>query len=105
MTADGANGQGSGDGRGAERLLAAAVPGLVAELSAAGSTRLYREAFELLERPLLLHLLASTGGNQLRAARLLGLNRNTLRKRCRTLGLTLPRLAERTTEPEPVPLA
>jgi two-component system nitrogen regulation response regulator GlnG len=105
MTAGGANGQGSGDGRGGARLLAAAVPGLVAELTAAGSTRLYREALALLERPLLLHLLASTGGNQLRAARLLGLNRNTLRKRCRTLGLTLPRSAERTTQPEPAPLA
>jgi len=30
----------------------------------------------LLERPLLAHVLALTGGNQLRAARLLGLNRN-----------------------------
>jgi two-component system nitrogen regulation response regulator GlnG len=105
MTADGANGQGSGAGRGAARLLAAAVPGLVAELTAAGSMRLYREALELLERPLLLHLLASTGGNQLRAARLLGLNRNTLRKRCRALGLTLPRVPYRTTQPEPAPLA
>ena len=107
MTADRASSrsQVSGEGRGLARLLAGAVPGLVAELSAAGSTRLYRDALALLERPLLAHLLASTGGNQLRAARLLGLNRNTLRKRCRTLGLTLPRVARRTTEPEPVPLA
>ena len=44
----------------------------------------------MLERPLLVHALAATGGNQLRAARLLGLNRNTLRKRCRELGLPLP---------------
>jgi two-component system nitrogen regulation response regulator GlnG len=36
-------------------------------------------------------VLATTGGNQLRAARVLGLNRNTLRKRCRELGLDLPR--------------
>jgi two-component system, NtrC family, nitrogen regulation response regulator GlnG len=105
MTADRAGLRGSGEGRGAARLFADAVPGLVAELSAAGSERLYREALELLERPLLAHLLAATGGNQLRAARLLGLNRNTLRKRCRVLGLTLPRAARRTTQPEPAPLA
>jgi len=36
-------------------------------------------------------VLAMTGGNQLRAARVLGLNRNTLRKRCRELRLALPR--------------
>jgi DNA-binding protein Fis len=31
------------------------------------------------------------GGNQLRAARLLGVYRNTLRKRCRELGLAASR--------------
>ena len=52
---------------------------------------MYRAAVAIIERPLLAHVLAATGGNQLRAARLLGLNRNTLRKRCRELGLDLPR--------------
>jgi two-component system nitrogen regulation response regulator GlnG len=41
----------------------------------------------MLEKPLLVHALRLTGGSQLRAARLLGVNRNTLRKRCRELGL------------------
>src|SRR5438094_556921 len=41
----------------------------------------------VIERPLLAHALAITGGNQLQAARLLGMNRNTLHKRCRELGL------------------
>ena len=36
--------QGSGEERGVARLLAGTVPGLVAELSAARSARLYREA-------------------------------------------------------------
>jgi DNA-binding protein Fis len=66
------------------------IPRLVERLVASHPGRVYREALALLERPLLLHALAATGGNQLRAARLLGLNRNTLRKRCRELGLPLP---------------
>lgn len=75
-------------------LLTTVVPALVDELLEAGPGRLYRDAVQALERPLLVYVLALTGGNQLRAARLLGLNRNTLRKRCRALkldvtGLTL----------------
>jgi len=73
------------------RALADTVPQLVERLSRARPGRLYRQALELLERPLLGHVLEMTGGNQLRAARLLGLNRNTLRKRCRELRLALPR--------------
>jgi len=49
--------------------------------------RIYRETLALVERPLLAHILALTGGNQVRAARLLGLNRNTLHKRCQRLRL------------------
>ena len=48
---------------------------------------LYDLAIAELERPLFAHALAQTGGNQLRAARLLGINRNTLRKRLTDLGL------------------
>ena len=47
----------------------------------------YREAIASLERPLLDHALRLTGGNQLAAARYLGINRNTLRKRLRDLDL------------------
>ena len=73
------------------RALADAVPPLVERLSRVRPGKIYRQVLEVLERPLLAHVLAMTGGNQLRAARLLGLNRNTLRKRCRELRLTLPR--------------
>jgi DNA-binding protein Fis len=72
-------------------VLTDTVPLLVERLLRARPGRIYRDALELLERPLLGHVLAMTGGNQLRAARLLGLNRNTLRKRCRELRLALPR--------------
>jgi two-component system nitrogen regulation response regulator GlnG len=48
---------------------------------------LYDAALAAFERPLFLHALAQTGGNQLRAAQLLGINRNTLRKRLVDLGI------------------
>ncbi len=42
---------------------------------------LYHRALAAFEKPLFEHALRETGGNQLRAAQLLGINRNTLRKR------------------------
>ncbi len=42
---------------------------------------LYHGALAVLEKPLFEHALTKTGGNQLRAAQVLGINRNTLRKR------------------------
>ncbi|MDB5696394.1 MAG: ntrC [Sphingomonas bacterium] len=48
---------------------------------------LYDRVIREVERPLIEALLARHGGNQLRAARALGLNRNTLRKRLDSLGI------------------
>jgi two-component system, NtrC family, nitrogen regulation response regulator GlnG len=45
------------------------------------------------EKPLLLACLTATRGNQIRAAELLGLNRNTLRKKIRELGISVYRTA------------
>ena len=59
---------------------AAAVAGFLAA-EHPGEGQLYDAALAAFERPLFAHALAATGGNQLRAARLLGINRNTLRKR------------------------
>jgi two-component system nitrogen regulation response regulator GlnG len=46
-------------------------------------------AFDVMERALLVHALTATAGNQLRAARLLGITRSTLRKRIARYGLQL----------------
>ncbi|HEY5239192.1 MAG TPA: nitrogen regulation protein NR(I) [Rhizomicrobium sp.] len=51
----------------------------------------YDRILKEMERPLLSICLAATRGNQIRAAHLLGLNRNTLRKKIRDLGLDVVR--------------
>jgi two-component system, NtrC family, nitrogen regulation response regulator GlnG len=48
---------------------------------------LYHTALAAFERPLFEFALKRTGGNQVRAARLLGINRNTLRKRLSDLAI------------------
>lgn len=60
---------------------------LVRTLQLSEQNGLYRAVMERVERPLFALVLEATGGNQLKAARLLGMNRNTLRKRLRLLGL------------------
>ncbi|MDY0291775.1 MAG: helix-turn-helix domain-containing protein [Desulfuromonadaceae bacterium] len=52
---------------------------------------LYNMVLYQMERPLLRIILEKTGGNQLQAAKVLGINRNTLRKKMTTLGITAPR--------------
>ena len=52
---------------------------------------LYDRILQEIERPLLAIALAECRGNQLRAAELLGLNRNTLRKKIRDLEIQVYR--------------
>lgn len=48
---------------------------------------LYARALPLFERPLIEMAMQATGGNQIKAAHLLGINRNTLRKKLAALGI------------------
>ena len=50
---------------------------------------LYGRVLEQLERPLLVACLAATNGNQIKTADLLGLNRNTVRKKIKELGISM----------------
>ncbi len=52
---------------------------------------LYERVIREIERPLISQALSATAGNQLQAARMLGLNRNTLRKKIRDLGIEVVR--------------
>jgi two-component system nitrogen regulation response regulator GlnG len=52
---------------------------------------LYDRLMREVERPLVVRALSATRGNQLRAADLLGLNRNTLRKKIRDLDIPFGR--------------
>lgn len=56
-----------------------------------GEGRIYDDMLALLERPLFEEVLVQTRGNQIKAAALLGLNRNTLRSKLRQLGIDVPR--------------
>jgi two-component system nitrogen regulation response regulator GlnG len=51
----------------------------------------YERVLREVERPLITLCLAATRGNQIRAAALLGLNRNTLRKKIRELDIPIQR--------------
>jgi two-component system, NtrC family, nitrogen regulation response regulator GlnG len=50
---------------------------------------LYHRCMPLVERPLIETTLRAVGGNQIKAAAILGINRNTLRKKISTLKIKI----------------
>ena len=63
-------------------------------LASSGPDEVYHQMMERVERPLLEAVLQHTRGNQLRAASLLGINRNTLRKKIVELAIDVPGLSK-----------
>ena len=61
----------------------------VSERLAAGSHDIYAESLALMERQLLTRVLDQTGGNQLRAAELLGITRGSLRYKLKALNISI----------------
>ena len=55
---------------------------------------LYKSIVEAVEKPMLEHVLAQTEGNQLKAARILGINRNTMRTKIKKLAIDTNRWKE-----------
>jgi two-component system nitrogen regulation response regulator GlnG len=70
-----------------EEMVKAKLAGLLARIDGYPVHDLYEKVVARVERPLFDLVLAHTGGNQLRAAEILGLNRNTLRKKLSDLGI------------------
>lgn len=84
----------AGSGRAAAPDLAAAVRAYLARLaierpSLLDDGTLYDRVIGEVERPLIEAMLARHGGNQLRTARAMGINRNTLRKRLDSLNISV----------------
>ncbi len=63
----------------------------VAGRLAAGTEELYAEALELMERELLVRVLRHTQGNQVKAARILGITRGSVRSKIKALGISIER--------------
>lgn len=57
------------------------------ELNNESNGVLYKMVMQAIEKPLIEHTLERTSGNQLQAARILGINRNTIRSKIKKLGI------------------
>ncbi len=71
-----------------EEMVKSKLAGFLERMDGYPVSDLYEKVLERVERPLFDLVLAKTGGNQVKAAEILGLNRNTLRKKLETLGVT-----------------
>jgi len=70
-----------------ENVIATRLKPFIEKTDLDGRQDIYELIMPFMERPLLRLVLERTCGNQLRAAEVLGINRNTLRKKIRSLGI------------------
>jgi two-component system, NtrC family, nitrogen regulation response regulator GlnG len=70
-----------GEGAALANLIAGRIAGWLEEPGAEEPRDLYQKLVAEIERPLIELALKRASGNQVKAARMLGLNRNTLRKK------------------------
>jgi two-component system nitrogen regulation response regulator GlnG len=88
LLAEGARNENSGS---LESLIAGKLKGSLAQMDVNELDNLYDMVLHQMERPLIQIILEKTRGNQVRAAEILGINRNTLRKKIQTLGIDVKR--------------
>lgn len=69
-------------------LLGKRLKNHIATLSNLKNGNLYGMVLKGVERPLIKMVLQETKGNQLKAANILGINRNTLKRKMKELGIT-----------------
>ena len=74
-----------------EGLIAAKLQNSLMQIDLQEMNSLYDMVLHQMERPLINIVLDKTRGNQVRAAEVLGINRNTLRKKIQTLGINARR--------------
>lgn len=70
-----------------EQLIENRLKPFLARIKDLEMTDLYQSIIQMAERPLIKLILQQSGNNQIKAARILGINRNTLRKKIRELNL------------------
>jgi two-component system nitrogen regulation response regulator GlnG len=85
----------SGNGQGSD------LAGLVKTKLASGSENLYAESLEFMERYVVTRVLQTTGGNQSKAAKILGITRGSLRNKTHALGIKIGQVVSTGDEPEP----
>lgn len=74
-----------------EEMIEAKIAVFLDRLDSLGEMNLYEMMIARMEKPLISLLLKKTKGNQIQTAKVLGINRNTLRKMIRKLKIPIPR--------------
>ena len=80
-----------------EESLEVKVREFAKRMTLSGARNLHPLVIRAVEKPLIIQILTETKWNQVQAANVLGLNRNTLRKKIRELRVRRPAIAD--TEP------